>query len=296
MNFAGCGSGYAFACEPCSHAAFLWQCQSSDGRVGIHSVHPEPDAALSAASDRIHGMTSATAADYGWIRSSTSPFRYALEAGYTLTLVRGVSPAELFRIAGAEPGDPCHGLEELIEQHSELLDDSGDWPESFLTGAFTVPGSDGQWTLALEFGGELGMRESLMEALSSGTRAVSHSSNGGKPMDFFHWYEDGVLRTTFEWAAHRTGSTPDDLNAVMRELGLNPDGDPVPGTDTKAAVLALTERLTGVRVTADLLANSVYQTAEVADVRTRPARPALKEHGRVPTHSKLGMEPSENDL
>ncbi|WP_241519035.1 hypothetical protein [Streptomyces sp. CB03238] len=26
MNFGGCGSAYAFACEPCAHAAFLWQC------------------------------------------------------------------------------------------------------------------------------------------------------------------------------------------------------------------------------------------------------------------------------
>ena len=34
-------------------------------------------------------MTSATAADYGWIRSSSSLFKYALEIGYTLTLVRG---------------------------------------------------------------------------------------------------------------------------------------------------------------------------------------------------------------
>ncbi|MFC9294566.1 DUF6461 domain-containing protein [Streptomyces sp. NPDC057011] len=125
------------------------------------------------------------------------------------------------------------------------------------------PGRGGRWTLALEFGGELGMRAGFMEAISAGTRAVSHSGNGGKPMDFFHWYEDGVLRTTFEWAADRTGSTPDDLNAELRELGLNPDGDPDPGTDTKAAVLALTERLTGVRVTADLLANSEYATAEV---------------------------------
>ncbi|MEV8095897.1 DUF1963 domain-containing protein [Kitasatospora sp. NPDC085879] len=26
MNFGGGGSAYAFACEPCDHAAFLWQC------------------------------------------------------------------------------------------------------------------------------------------------------------------------------------------------------------------------------------------------------------------------------
>ena len=26
MNFGGCGSGYAFACETCAQAVFLWQC------------------------------------------------------------------------------------------------------------------------------------------------------------------------------------------------------------------------------------------------------------------------------
>ncbi|MFI6009527.1 DUF6461 domain-containing protein [Streptomyces sp. NPDC051243] len=210
-------------------------------------------------------MTSATAADYSWIRSSGSPFRYALEYGYTLTLVRGVSPDELLRVADAEPRGVCEGLAELIERHQELLDESDDWPESFLAGAFSVEGEGGSWTLALEFGGDLGTRPSFMEALSPGTRAVSHSSNGGKPMDFFHWYENGELRTTFEWPADRSGSTPDELNAMMREVGLNPSGDQDPGIHRKAAVFALTERLTGVRVTEELLAGAEYRTGEVPE-------------------------------
>ncbi|MFA7764069.1 DUF6461 domain-containing protein [Streptomyces sp. NPDC048723] len=209
-------------------------------------------------------MTAATAADYGWIHSS-SLFRYGLEGGYTLTLVRGLSPAELLGVAGAEPRETCEGLHELIHEHTEIMFGYEDWPESFLVGAFTVPGEGGDWTLALEFGGDLGTRPTIMEALSAGTRAVSHSSNGGKPMDFFHWYEDGELRTTFEWPADRTGSTPDELNAVMREVGLNPTGDEDPDVDRKAAVLALTERLTGVRVTEQLLADAEYQTGEVPE-------------------------------
>ncbi|MFJ5157223.1 DUF6461 domain-containing protein [Streptomyces sp. NPDC088353] len=210
-------------------------------------------------------VTSATAADYGWIRSSSSPFKYALEVGYTLTLVRGVSPTELLKVAGAEPRGTCEGLDELIEQHSEILFGYEDWPESFLAGAFTVPGEGGDWTLALEFGGDLGTRPSIMKALSTGTRAVSHSSNGGKPMDFFHWYEDGELRTTFEWPADRTGSTPDELNAVMREVGLDPTGDEDPDVDRKAAVFTLAERLTGVRVREELLVEAEYRTGEVPE-------------------------------
>ncbi|MFI6004796.1 DUF6461 domain-containing protein [Streptomyces sp. NPDC051366] len=210
-------------------------------------------------------MTSATAADYGWIRSSSSLFAYALEVGYTLTLARGVSPSEVFRIVGAEPRGECAGLDEFIREQQEFSDEYEEWPEAFLAGAFTTRGEGGGWTLALEFGGDLGTRPRLMEALSAGTRAVSHSSNGGKPMDFFHWYEDGELRTTFEWPADRAGSTPDELNGMMREVGLNPTGDEAPGIDRKAAVLALTERLTGVRVTEELLAEAEYQVAEVPE-------------------------------
>ncbi|MEU6895899.1 DUF6461 domain-containing protein [Streptomyces sp. NPDC046557] len=211
-------------------------------------------------------MTSATAADYSWIRSPASPFAYGLEVGYTLTLVRGISPSELFRIVGAEPRDEeCEGLGDLIFEQQEFLDEFEEWPDAFLTGAFTVPGKGGEWTLALEFGGDLGTRPRLMEALSAGTRAVSHSSNGGKPMDFFHWYEDGELRTTFEWPADRSGSTPDELNAMMGAVGLNSSGDTDPSVDTKAAVMALAERLTGVRVTAQLLAESEYQLGVVPE-------------------------------
>ncbi|EKX67864.1 hypothetical protein Sipo8835_18710 [Streptomyces ipomoeae] len=208
-------------------------------------------------------MTSATAADYGWIRSSSSLFAYALEIGYVLALVRGVPPAEVIRLTGAEPRGVCAGLGELIEQDQELLYASDDWPESFLAGAFTARGEGGDWTLVLSFGGDLEDRPHFWAALSAGTRVVSHSSNGGKPMHFFHWYEDGELRTTFEWPSDRTGTTPDDLNAVMREVGLDPTGDQAPGVDEKAAVFALAERLTGVRVTEELLARAEYRTTVV---------------------------------
>ncbi|WP_369251895.1 DUF6461 domain-containing protein [Streptomyces sp. R41] len=209
-------------------------------------------------------MTSAAAADYGWIRSSSSPFRYALEVGYTLTLVRGVSPAELLSLAGVEPRGVCDGLDNLIEQHQELIHGSDDWAESILAGACTVRGEGGEWTLALVFGGDLGSPH-FMEALSAGTCAVSHSSNGGKPMHFFHWHENGELRTSFEWPSVRTGSTPDELSAVMREVGLNPTGDQAPDVDSKAAVFALAERLTGVQVTQELLTTAGYLTGEVPE-------------------------------
>lgn len=51
----------------------------------------------------------------------------------------------------------------------------------------------------------------------------------------------------------------------MREVGLNPTGDEAPDVDRKAAVFALAERLTGVQVTEDLLAEAEYRTGEVPE-------------------------------
>ncbi|MEV0740161.1 DUF6461 domain-containing protein [Streptomyces sp. NPDC050549] len=210
-------------------------------------------------------MTTATAADYGWIRSATSPFRYALESGYVLTLVRGVSPEQFLALAGAEPRGVCEGGDELIERHQELLEESdgGDGPY-VLAGACAVPGEDGAWTLALALGGD-SWPPGFMETLSAGTRAVSHSSNGGKPMHFFHWYENGELRTRFEWPTVRSGSTPDELNSLMCEVGLGLTDDDASRVDLKAAVFALAERLTGVRLAVEPMALAEYRTAVVPE-------------------------------
>ncbi|AVZ76651.1 hypothetical protein SLUN_35020 [Streptomyces lunaelactis] len=212
-------------------------------------------------------MTSVTAHDYAWIRSSPL-FRHALETGYTLTLVRGVTPVDVLRVMEAEPQGTCTGADALIERQEELLDATDYWDESFISGAFTVPGVGGDWTLVLHFDGGVGMRPRFLEALSAGGRAVVHSSNGGKPIHLFHWYEDGELRTTFEWPTARDGSTPDALNSVMREVGFDlsdDEGDTGARVDTKAVVLALAERLTGVRVTEELLRDAEYHLGHLPE-------------------------------
>ncbi|WP_406364570.1 DUF6461 domain-containing protein [Streptomyces sp. NBC_00645] len=212
-------------------------------------------------------MTSVTADDYAWIRSS-SVFQYALETGYTLTLVRGVAPGEVLRVMDAEPRGTCAGVDDLIGRQVEEFEATDYSEESFIAGVFTVPGAGGDWTLVLHFDGGVAMRPRFLEALSAGGRAVVHSSNGGKPIHLFHWYEDGELRTTFEWPTVREGSTPDDLNSVMREVGfdLRDDEDGVGArVDTKAAVLALAERLTGVRVTEELLQGAEFQLGHLPE-------------------------------
>lgn len=207
-------------------------------------------------------MTSATAADYAWIRTP-SLFAFALDVGYAVTLVRGVTPGDVLSRAGAEARRVCGGGE-LIDAYGDFSEDGGLY-DSSLVGAFTLPGEGGDWTLVLELGGDSAISPRLWAELSAGTRLVAHTGNGGKPLHFFHWYEDGELRTSFEGHLHRTGATPDALNADLAELGLDPAGDPALGLDTKAAVMALTERLTGVRLTEGTLAAADYEVGEIPD-------------------------------
>ncbi|MFG3250995.1 DUF6461 domain-containing protein [Streptomyces sp. NPDC048187] len=213
-------------------------------------------------------MTSVTARDYAWIRSAAL-FGYLLDVGYTLSLVRGLAPRKVLQVLGAQDAGACTGVDALIERQDELVDPMDYWDESLLVGACEVSGDGWPWTLVLHIAdGGMGMRPPLLEALSAGGRAVVHSSNGGKPLHFFHWYEDGKLRTTFEWPTARAGSTPDALNSLMCDVGLlgseeecEPQGD----VDHKAAVFALAERLTGVRVSEELLQRADYQLGLVSE-------------------------------
>jgi hypothetical protein len=216
-------------------------------------------------------MNLVTAHDYAWIRTS-SLFRHMMESGYTLTLIRGRTPREVLRAMEVEPrgtGEGTAGLIDADDAHRAEAD-FDNWDESYVAGAFSTPGEDSDWTLVLGFDGGLGIAVPCVETLSQGGRVVAHSTNGGKPIHLFHWFEDGELRTTFEGPSSRAGSTPDELVCLLREVGfpLTPEGEhdeSVPDVDRKAAVLALAERLTGIRVTESLLRDAVYELGLVPE-------------------------------
>ncbi|MGW4872460.1 DUF6461 domain-containing protein [Streptomyces chartreusis] len=211
-------------------------------------------------------MNSATAHDYAWIRTSRV-FRHAMESGYTLTPIRGRTPGEALRAMGAEPrgtGEGTAGLIEADDAHRAEVDYDY-WDESYVAGAFSTPGESGDWTLVLGFDGGLGIASTCVETLS-----VAHSTNGGKPIHLFHWFEDGELRTTFEDPSSRDGNTPDELVPLLREVGfpLTSEGEhdeSAPDVDRKAAVLALAERLTGIRVTESLLQGATFELGLVPE-------------------------------
>ncbi|MGW2035988.1 DUF6461 domain-containing protein [Streptomyces sp. NPDC001811] len=224
-------------------------------------------------------MNLVTAHDYAWIR--TSPlFRHMMGSGYTLTLIRGRSPQEVLRAMEVEPRGTGQGTAGLIaadDAHRAGVDHDY-WDESYVAGAFKATGEKGDWTVVLGFDGGLGMP--CAETLSEGGRVVAHSSNGGKPIHLFHWFEDGELRTAFEGPSARDGSSPDELVPLLREVGfpLTPEGEHdenAPDVDGKAAVLALAERLTGIRVTEPLLQDATYELGLV------PEQPAEEWTGLV---------------
>ncbi|MFE3518782.1 DUF6461 domain-containing protein [Streptomyces sp. NPDC059166] len=224
-------------------------------------------------------MNSVTAHDHAWIRTSQL-FRHMRESGYTLTLVRGRSPREVFRAVEAEPRGTGEGTAGLVEADDAHRAGTGYdyWDESYVAGAFSAPGDDGDWTVVLGFDGGLGLPR--VETLSEGGRVVVHSSNGGKPIHLFHWFEDGELRTTFEGPSARDGSTPDELVPLLRAVGfpLTPEGEhdeSATDVDGKAAVFALAERLTGVRVTEPFLRDATYELGLV------PEQPAEEWTGLV---------------
>ncbi len=189
-------------------------------------------------------MTGTTAAaDYAWLYE-----RYeGLMEAYCVTLVRGVAPDGLLQELGAESVLRVTGVEGLCEPSHDAWDEHGG--DRMSVGAAAV----GDWSLMVEYNGYLGVTEEAMAPVSRGRTVVSHFRNVNA-VDHFYWFEDGELRLHFEplFPDSRDGSHADELLAEMRESGFDlTEGGDYEG-HTRAA-FALAHRLTGVRLTPELL-------------------------------------------
>lgn len=190
---------------------------------------------------------SPSASEYAWFEDNE------LRSMYCMTYIKGRTPSEFLARLGVTPYPDQEGLRGLSSAHwTDPLDMDDHWQ---FIGATQVLGRDGPWTLAVELNGWIGDSGTYMEAASAATRALSHyQSASGRTS--FNWWEDGELRTTFEWPRKRRGSTPDDLVEAMQRVGFDLSSqDQELGQPGK---LALAEVLSGVRVTAEMLANSSY--------------------------------------
>ncbi len=192
-----------------------------------------------------------TARDYGWVKGRFP----GLAEAYCVTLVRGVAPGALLERLGADDlGKVVVGAEDLTEWAYDLWDEEDG--DRLPVGVSAV----GEWTLMVEANGYVGVTEKLVGPASAGTTLVSHFVNVNA-VDHFQWYEDGDLRLTFEplFPFNRSGSDPDGLVDAMREAGFDlSDGEDREYRHGGEAAFALAERITGVRLTAELLGSARY--------------------------------------
>jgi Family of unknown function (DUF6461) len=203
----------------------------------------------------------ATASDYAWFEDRPR----GLAETYRLTLARGRIPAEFLARIGARVEVTRVGVDALFEPSMHLWDE---YPyKGTLIGVTAAPGDDGDWAVAVEVNGYLGITEEAMIPLSAGTRVVSHYYSGGNGVARFYWFEDGVIRLYFDPVepAYREGTTPDAVLDVMREVGFDMGEEGDNAEDSTGAALALADYLTGVRLTPELLEDSIY-TCGIAPV------------------------------
>ncbi len=198
-----------------------------------------------------------TAVDYQWFAERPA----GLAEAYCLTLVRGLTPAEFLRRVGAAPGVRYAGLGPMFEPSMDI----GRGGAELLIGVTPVAGTGGEWALGVEINGFLGATEEVLLALSEGTVAVSVYRNFNAT-DHFYWAEDGDIRLDFTPAEprYRDGSTPDAVLGLMRQVGFDLDDDDGMLEGSDEAALALAERLTGVRLTAELLEGATFESGIVS--------------------------------
>ncbi|MEV6845541.1 DUF6461 domain-containing protein [Actinoplanes sp. NPDC051411] len=188
--------------------------------------------------------------EYAWF-----PAGSGLVKVYTLTWVEALSPDAVASRAGAR---------RLGTRR---------WPAG---GWKTLPGTRANetvvavtrahgWALMVEDSANaIGAADNTIGKLSKGTRLVTFSHNY-QAADRFVLASDGTILVDFDpgYPPDRVGTEPDLLVGDMRAVGLNTSAVDAALAQPEPAMLALTERVTGVPLTRHLLRDSAYLAAAV---------------------------------
>jgi hypothetical protein len=187
--------------------------------------------------------------EFGWL-SESGPF-YDVSC---VSFVRSLSPAEvLTRLGAATSGIGEATFEELQEKTMKCIDSDDTMRTSYI-GALETDG----WIVLIQlWTGSIAINRPLLRRLSQATEVVSINRNI-HATDFFVHTADGELVTWFDLLGPyaRTGSDPDRLVDMMREVGLDPDLDRE-GPCMNAAFpcsFALARKITGFPFSKDMLA------------------------------------------
>ncbi|MEY9213180.1 hypothetical protein NI17_002045 [Thermobifida halotolerans] len=181
-------------------------------------------------------MSVAHTRDYSWLPERQPD----LAEAYCLCYVRGLSRTEaLCRLGADERALRTLPIAEAVE--AGLCAEE----EPPLTAHALALGD---WTVIVEPTGCRSARPQVYRRLSAGTELVCLRVVMGYRYEF-RWVADGTLRLFFDARLpdQRGGSSPDRLAEDMRDLDLTGEIDPEE-TDPGPALLALADRVTGVRL------------------------------------------------
>ena len=197
----------------------------------------------------------AVAGDYSWFAANTD-----LTKGFCFTWVQNLVPRQVLLRLGATE------LERV------------GWPQLVGSGDGQLPGADrfffgvarvDDWSLIVEDAGALGATDALARTLSVGTRLVSHYQDSTGRGRFLLLADQGTeLDFDPVEPGRRTGRQAQELAPILEAAGFTGVGDAAAGAGRPSALateaaFALTERITGIAMTSELLTTRTYVLATV---------------------------------
>jgi len=208
--------------------------------------------------------------DYEWLRPQ---FSWWVDLGYGVALVKEMAPAQLLDALGASKDQAVAiGLEAVREANGGIAD-------VLIEQNIGVLAVDDGWTLIVQSGGAVVVNDILIRPIAESHQWVSHYSSVNSDC-IFQWWDDGVKQVEFDpffptmpWR----GAHPERLRDEVRAVGgIDVDDEGEEFADRYKnieASFALTERLSGVRITAEMLEDRDFITARIPMPVYPPMRP-----------------------
>jgi Family of unknown function (DUF6461) len=167
---------------------------------------------------------------YLWVRE------HGIHVASCISLVRGVSEDDALRRFGGDPATT------RLMTLTEVADESCNNEYPYGYAPLLLVDTINDWVVIFEDNGVQGVRHEVLQAVSRGAEMVSVFWNVNA-LQRFVYAVDGRTVTEFELLCpeSRRGAEPDRLLAYMRDL-------PFEIGNTLASAMALSERITGVRI------------------------------------------------
>ncbi|MBU2669978.1 hypothetical protein KOI35_41380 [Actinoplanes bogorensis] len=182
------------------------------------------------------------AGDYVWFEDVED-----LRKGFCFVWVKGLTSSEVIERMGAK---------ELERIGWQQMVGAGDGQRGAVEKYFFgVSRASDEWSLVIEDNGQLGLADDLLRPLSKGTTLVCLWKGSGGRVRYLE-LDDEVVQLDMDPSdvSRRTGNKAREMETTIDEVGLggDTDSDPVPGA------FALAERVTGVRLSLEMLQERTY--------------------------------------